>query len=140
MVNRRNKQAIHNIFLHETSHFYRFMKNSSYTVHNAIIHTVSGPLRRAQASVKRLLPSGFYNIHAYRVFQPSTSSQSVSKQLLCSITCSSKPSKLDLDVMRALDGVQPDPVKFPNLHHWLKNVKSYSEQQQKWCVNIAWSL
>ena len=50
------------------------------------------------------------------------------------VRCSSKPSKLDLDVIRALDGVDPDPSRFPYLHDWLKNVKSFSEQQQKWCV------
>ena len=55
--------------------------------------------------------------------------------LSCVYLRSSKPSKLDLDVLRALDGAEPDPSKFPNLHNWLKNVKSFSEQQQKWCVH-----
>ena len=58
---------------------------------------------------------------------------------MCLFVCphSSEPSKLDLDVLRALDGAEPDPSEFPHLHDWFRNIRSFSEQQQKWCVVVV---
>lgn len=45
--------------------------------------------------------------------------------------CRLEPSKLDYDVLLALDDGDVDPVLYPSITHWQALVNSFTEEEQK---------
>uniref|UniRef100_A0A3B4CNK9 Ankyrin repeat and LEM domain-containing protein 2 n=1 Tax=Pygocentrus nattereri TaxID=42514 RepID=A0A3B4CNK9_PYGNA len=41
-------------------------------------------------------------------------------------TCRDSPTKLDREVLSAVEGVEIDPLKFPSVHKWKSTIQSYS--------------
>uniref|UniRef100_A0AAR2KR79 Ankyrin repeat and LEM domain-containing protein 2 n=1 Tax=Pygocentrus nattereri TaxID=42514 RepID=A0AAR2KR79_PYGNA len=48
-------------------------------------------------------------------------------------TCRDSPTKLDREVLSAVEGVEIDPLKFPSVHKWKSTIQSYScSERQSW--------
>lgn len=41
------------------------------------------------------------------------------------------PTKLDIDVLSAIGGVEVDVQKYPSIHKWMSTMKSYSSSEMK---------
>lgn len=51
-----------------------------------------------------------------------------------SSSCRDSPTRLDRDVLAAVQGAEIDPLKFPSIHKWKSTVQSYSSTEMQRCV------
>lgn len=49
------------------------------------------------------------------------------------------PTKLDREVLLALEGVDIDPLKFPSIHKWRSTMKVYSTSDMLRSVEVLWA-
>ncbi len=47
------------------------------------------------------------------------------------------PTKLDREVLSAVEGIDVDPQKYPSIHKWKSTMKSYSASDMQRLVGLA---